>query len=128
VASLCFIASRCSVFPELHELREIFAVKYGSEFVISAQELKHSSHVNRSVCYMHLFRVPRTCKLRITKWSSCQKCASNVALPHYMYKKMLLFARIVLITHCVFLTSLVTPLAPDSFFVVIGLVVEQSTP
>lgn len=39
VAGLCFAASCCADLPELQELREIFAMKYGKEFVTSVQEL-----------------------------------------------------------------------------------------
>ena len=51
VAGLCFVASCCADLPELQELREIFATKYGADFVNFAQELKDTSHVNRSVCH-----------------------------------------------------------------------------
>lgn len=49
LASLCFAASYCADLPELQELREIFAMKYGQRFVTSAQELQPECCVNREL-------------------------------------------------------------------------------
>ncbi|KAI5074666.1 hypothetical protein GOP47_0010627 [Adiantum capillus-veneris] len=38
LGGLCFAASCCADLPELQELREIFAMKYGKHFLTSAQE------------------------------------------------------------------------------------------
>ena len=61
VASLCFVASCCADLPELQELREIFASKYGANFVTFAQELKDTSHVNRSVSHQNHFSIFYAC-------------------------------------------------------------------
>ncbi|KAH7366203.1 hypothetical protein KP509_18G067400 [Ceratopteris richardii] len=44
---LCFAASYCADLPELQEIREIFASKFGVNYVTAAQELDPGCHVNR---------------------------------------------------------------------------------
>jgi vacuolar protein sorting-associated protein IST1 len=47
IASLIFAAPRCSEIPELGDLRDIFAKKYGKDFVSAATDLRPSCGVNR---------------------------------------------------------------------------------
>ncbi|XP_050225557.1 uncharacterized protein LOC126675035 [Mercurialis annua] len=49
VASIIFSAPRCSEVPDLLHIKNLFATKYGKEFVIAASELRPDSGVNRSI-------------------------------------------------------------------------------
>lgn len=49
IASIVFAAPRCSDLPELVHVRNLFAAKYGKEFILAASELRPDSGVNRSV-------------------------------------------------------------------------------
>ncbi|KAH7365374.1 hypothetical protein KP509_18G023700 [Ceratopteris richardii] len=46
IEGLCFAASFCADLPELQKIRELFVLKFGKRFVVSAQELEASCHVN----------------------------------------------------------------------------------
>lgn len=50
IASIIFASPRCSDLPELMQIRNLFTVKYGKEFVSGASELRPDSNVNRLVC------------------------------------------------------------------------------
>ncbi|PHT56779.1 hypothetical protein CQW23_05265 [Capsicum baccatum] len=45
ISSLIFAASRWGEFPELHELREIFTLRYGNEFAAQSVELRNNCSV-----------------------------------------------------------------------------------
>lgn len=47
LAGLCFAASCCAQLPELQELREIFAMKYGKQILSSEQDLQPNCHVDQ---------------------------------------------------------------------------------
>lgn len=49
IASIIFAAPRCSDLPELIQIRNLFTMKYGKEFVSAASELRPDSSVNRAV-------------------------------------------------------------------------------
>lgn len=49
ISSLIFAAPRCSEFPELVALRDIFEKKYGQHFVTAATDLRPDCGVNRMV-------------------------------------------------------------------------------
>ncbi|MBA0828779.1 hypothetical protein Goarm_013417 [Gossypium armourianum] len=49
VASIIFAAPRCSDVPDLLQIKNLFATKYGKEFVIAATELRPDSGVNRAI-------------------------------------------------------------------------------
>ncbi|KAB2090989.1 hypothetical protein ES319_A03G160200v1 [Gossypium barbadense] len=49
VASIIFAAPRCSDVPDLLQIKNLFATKYGKEFVIAATELRPDSGVNRAL-------------------------------------------------------------------------------
>ncbi|RWR85339.1 Cupin 1 [Cinnamomum micranthum f. kanehirae] len=48
IASIIFAAPRCSDLPELIQIRNLFTMKYGKEFVSAASELRPDSSVNRA--------------------------------------------------------------------------------
>lgn len=49
VASIIFAAPRCSDLPDLLHVRNLFAAKYGKEFIASASELRPDTSVNRTI-------------------------------------------------------------------------------
>ncbi|KAA8547810.1 hypothetical protein F0562_004239 [Nyssa sinensis] len=46
ISSLIFASSRCSEFPELQQIREIFTTKFGKAFAAHAVELRNNCGVN----------------------------------------------------------------------------------
>lgn len=49
VASIIFAAPRCSDVPDLLQIKNLFAAKYGKEFILAASELRPDASVNRAV-------------------------------------------------------------------------------
>ncbi|CAI9096187.1 OLC1v1032272C1 [Oldenlandia corymbosa var. corymbosa] len=49
VASIIFAAPRCSDLPDLLHVKNLFAAKYGKEFVAAASELRPDTSVNRTI-------------------------------------------------------------------------------
>ncbi|GFZ16092.1 regulator of Vps4 activity in the MVB pathway protein [Actinidia rufa] len=49
VASIIFAAPRCSDVPDLLHVRNLFAAKYGKEFIAAASELRPDTSVNRTI-------------------------------------------------------------------------------
>lgn len=49
MASIIFSAPRCSDLPDLLQVRNLFAAKYGKEFIAAASELRPDTSVNRTV-------------------------------------------------------------------------------
>ncbi|XP_071686402.1 uncharacterized protein [Rutidosis leptorrhynchoides] len=49
VASIIFAAPRCSDLPDLLTVRNLFATKYGKEFIAAASELRPDTSVNRTI-------------------------------------------------------------------------------
>ncbi|WOH15493.1 hypothetical protein DCAR_0935034 [Daucus carota subsp. sativus] len=49
VASIIFAAPRCSDIPDLLQVRNLFAAKYGKEFIAAASELRPDTSVNRTI-------------------------------------------------------------------------------
>lgn len=49
VASIVFAAPRCSDLPDLLHVRNLFAAKYGKEFIAAASELRPDTSVNRTI-------------------------------------------------------------------------------
>ncbi|XP_076924337.1 uncharacterized protein LOC143586748 [Bidens hawaiensis] len=49
VASIIFAAPRCSDLPDLLTVRNLFATKYGKEFILAASELRPDTSVNRTI-------------------------------------------------------------------------------
>ncbi|KAL7240426.1 hypothetical protein ACSBR2_006138 [Camellia fascicularis] len=49
VASIIFAAPRCSDLPDLLHVRNLFAAKYGKEFISAATELRPDTSVNRTL-------------------------------------------------------------------------------
>ncbi|XP_055801560.1 uncharacterized protein LOC129870734 isoform X2 [Solanum dulcamara] len=49
VASIIFAAPRCSDLPDLLHVRNLFAAKYGKEFIAAASELRPDTSVNRTI-------------------------------------------------------------------------------
>ncbi|KAG8366621.1 hypothetical protein BUALT_Bualt17G0098800 [Buddleja alternifolia] len=49
VASIIFSAPRCSDLPDLLQVRNLFAAKYGKEFIAAASELRPDTSVNRTI-------------------------------------------------------------------------------
>ncbi|EPS57911.1 hypothetical protein M569_16906, partial [Genlisea aurea] len=47
ISSLLFAAPRCSDIPELLSIRDVFAKKYGEDFVSAATDLRPNAGVNR---------------------------------------------------------------------------------
>ncbi|XP_076923506.1 uncharacterized protein LOC143585639 [Bidens hawaiensis] len=48
-ASIIFAAPRCSDLPDLLTVRNLFATKYGKEFILAASELRPDTSVNRTI-------------------------------------------------------------------------------
>ncbi|KVI05362.1 protein of unknown function DUF292, eukaryotic [Cynara cardunculus var. scolymus] len=48
-ASIIFAAPRCSDLPDLLSVRNLFATKYGKEFISAASELRPDTSVNRTI-------------------------------------------------------------------------------
>jgi len=49
ISSICFAAPRCADLPELIQVQQQFATKYGREFISAATELRPDCGVNRQV-------------------------------------------------------------------------------
>ncbi|KAL5761302.1 hypothetical protein ACOSQ2_020140 [Xanthoceras sorbifolium] len=49
IASIIFAAPRCSDLPDLLQIKNLFTVKYGKEFVMAVSELRPDSGVNRTL-------------------------------------------------------------------------------
>ncbi|KAK9276902.1 hypothetical protein L1049_006439 [Liquidambar formosana] len=49
IASIIFAAPRCSDLPDLLQIKNMFAAKYGKEFVLAASELRPDTSVNRAI-------------------------------------------------------------------------------
>ncbi|THG22958.1 hypothetical protein TEA_026182 [Camellia sinensis var. sinensis] len=49
VASIIFAGPRCSDVPDLLHVRNLFAAKYGKEFISAASELRPDTSVNRTI-------------------------------------------------------------------------------
>ncbi|GAB2280058.1 hypothetical protein Dimus_014697 [Dionaea muscipula] len=49
IASIIFAAPRCSDLPDLLQVKNLFATKYGKGFVSSVSELRPDSNVNRTI-------------------------------------------------------------------------------
>lgn len=49
VATIIFAAPRCSDLPDLLHIKNLFAAKYGKEFISAASELRPDSKVNRTI-------------------------------------------------------------------------------
>ncbi|KAL9267157.1 IST1-like protein [Drosera capensis] len=49
IASIMFAAPRCSDLPDLLQVKNLFAAKYGKEFASSVSELRPDSGVNRTI-------------------------------------------------------------------------------
>lgn len=49
VASIIYAAPRCSDLPDLLQIKNLFAAKYGKEFIMAASELRPDTSVNRSI-------------------------------------------------------------------------------
>lgn len=56
VASIIFAAPRCSDVPDLLQIKNLFAAKYGKEFILAASELRPDTSVNRAVNCSCIFR------------------------------------------------------------------------
>ncbi|KAH9294962.1 hypothetical protein KI387_038550, partial [Taxus chinensis] len=68
VSSLCFAAPRCSDLPELQQVQQMFAAKYGREFVMAASELRPDCGVNRQIIEKLSVRAPLAeVKLKLMK-------------------------------------------------------------
>lgn len=49
VASVIFAAPRCADIPDLLQVRNLFAAKYGKDFIAAASELRPDTSVNRTI-------------------------------------------------------------------------------
>ncbi|GLJ52030.1 hypothetical protein SUGI_1106110 [Cryptomeria japonica] len=68
ISSLCFAAPRCSDLPELLQVQQMFAAKYGREFVMAASELRPDCGVNRQIIEKLSVRAPPAeVKLKLMK-------------------------------------------------------------
>ncbi|XP_031741437.1 IST1 homolog isoform X2 [Cucumis sativus] len=68
IASIIFAAPRCSDLPDLLQLKNLFAVKYGKEFVSAISELRPDSGVNRSIIEkLSVSAPPGELKLKVMK-------------------------------------------------------------
>ncbi|XP_057765732.1 uncharacterized protein LOC130986356 [Salvia miltiorrhiza] len=68
VASIIFSAPRCSDLPDLLHVRNLFAAKYGKEFIAAASELRPDTSVNRTIIEKLSVSAPPTdVKLNILK-------------------------------------------------------------
>lgn len=59
MASIIFAASRCSDLPDLVHVRNLFAAKYGREFIAAASELRPDTSVNRTVNLLYLLSLTK---------------------------------------------------------------------
>lgn len=57
VASIIFAAPRCSDVPDLLQIKNLFAAKYGKEFILAASELRPDTSVNRAVNCSSISRI-----------------------------------------------------------------------
>ncbi|KAJ7520721.1 hypothetical protein O6H91_19G019700 [Diphasiastrum complanatum] len=68
IASVIFAAPRCADLPELLEVRGLFGVKYGKEFMAAAAELRPACGVNRKIIEKLSVRAPSgETKLKLLK-------------------------------------------------------------
>ncbi|KAA8529156.1 hypothetical protein F0562_034045 [Nyssa sinensis] len=68
VASIIFAAPRCSDLPDLLHVRNLFAAKYGKEFIAAASELRPDTSVNRTIIEKLYVRAPSgEVKLKVLK-------------------------------------------------------------
>ncbi|KAL6538984.1 hypothetical protein OROMI_025310 [Orobanche minor] len=68
VASIIFSAPRCSDIPDLLHVRNLFAVKYGKEFIAAASELRPDTSVNRTIIEkLSVSAPPPHLKLKVLK-------------------------------------------------------------
>ncbi|XP_041996511.1 IST1-like protein [Salvia splendens] len=68
VASIIFSAPRCSDLPDLFQVRNLFAAKYGKEFIAAASELRPDTSVNRTIIEkLSVIAPPTDVKLNILK-------------------------------------------------------------
>lgn len=58
IASIIFAAPRCSEVPDLLQIKNLFAAKYGKEFNMAASELRPDSGVNRAIIERLSVRAP----------------------------------------------------------------------
>ncbi|KAG6765864.1 hypothetical protein POTOM_029922 [Populus tomentosa] len=58
IASIIFAAPRCSEVPDLLQIKNLFAAKYGKEFNMAATELRPDSGVNRAIIERLSVRAP----------------------------------------------------------------------
>ncbi|KAL1357820.1 hypothetical protein HN51_009681 [Arachis hypogaea] len=58
ISSVCFAAPRCADLPELLQVQQAFAAKYGKEFLSSATELRPDCGVNRQLIELLSVRAP----------------------------------------------------------------------
>ncbi|XP_073055116.1 uncharacterized protein [Primulina eburnea] len=68
VASIIFAAPKCSDLPDLLHVRNLFAAKYGKEFIAAATELRPDTSVNRTIIEkLTVSAPPPQVKLRVLK-------------------------------------------------------------
>ncbi|KAK6134132.1 hypothetical protein DH2020_032132 [Rehmannia glutinosa] len=68
VASIIFSAPRCSDLPDLLHVRNLFAAKYGKEFIAAASELRPDTSVNRTIIEkLSVSAPPAEIKLKVLK-------------------------------------------------------------
>eukprot|EP01018_Ginkgo_biloba_P030839 Gb_14953 [translate_table: standard] len=68
IASLCFAAQKCADWPELQQIRTLFAAKYGREFTTASSELCPDSGVNKLIIEKLSTRAPNAeIKLKLMK-------------------------------------------------------------
>lgn len=65
VASIIYAAPRCSDLPDLLQIKNLFAAKYGKEFIMAASELRPDTSVNRSVSLFVFFCIVQDFSLLI---------------------------------------------------------------
>ncbi|MED6122315.1 hypothetical protein PIB30_038705 [Stylosanthes scabra] len=58
ISSVCFAAPRCADLPELIQVQQAFAAKYGKEFLSAATELRPDCGVNRQLIELLSVRAP----------------------------------------------------------------------
>lgn len=68
VASIIFAAPRCSDLPDLLHVRNLFATKYGKEFIAAASELRPDTSVNRTIIEkLSVYAPPSEVRLKVMK-------------------------------------------------------------
>ncbi|KAK3006099.1 hypothetical protein RJ639_017422 [Escallonia herrerae] len=68
VASIIFAAPRCSDLPDMLQVRNLFAAKYGKEFISAASELRPDTSVNRTIIEkLSVSTPPAEVKLKVLK-------------------------------------------------------------